>query len=103
MEKIVVDRGKLNPNEASLELFEWLEVKLSLIATQNLEANGKMESGHNPIIKDLVKSCVGRVGDRSTIHTTMMLIEEKITSWKIMRWEDDKPCWDQDKAAREVT
>ena len=51
--KIVADRGELDAQEAE-ELFDRLGVKLSLTTTYNPEANGKVECGHEPIVKTLV-------------------------------------------------
>ena len=53
--KIVADRGELNAEEAE-ELLNWLGVKLSLTTTYNLEANRKVERGHRPIVKALVRA-----------------------------------------------
>ena len=53
--KIVADRGELNAHEA-IELFERLGVKLSLTTAYNLEANGKIERGHGPIVKTIVRA-----------------------------------------------
>ena len=60
--KIVVDRGELDAEEAE-ELFDRLGVKLSLTTAYNPEANGKIERGHGPIVKALVRACEGRVGN----------------------------------------
>jgi hypothetical protein len=38
-------------------------VKLSLTIEYNLEANKKVECGHRPIVKALVKSCHGKIGE----------------------------------------
>ena len=46
--KIVTDRGELDAQEAE-ELFDRLGVKLSLTMVYNLEANRKVERGHEPI------------------------------------------------------
>ena len=60
--KIVADRGELDTEEAE-ELFDRLGVKLSLTTTYNPEANGKVERGHGPIVKALVRACGGQVGN----------------------------------------
>ena len=60
--KIVADRGELDAREAT-ELFERLGVKLSLTTAYNPEANGKIERGHGPIVKAIVRACNGRVGN----------------------------------------
>jgi hypothetical protein len=59
--KIVVDRGELDAEEAE-ELFDRLGVKLSLTTAYNPEANGKVEHGHGPIVKALVRACEDQVG-----------------------------------------
>jgi hypothetical protein len=60
--KIVADRGELDANEAK-EFFSRMGIKLSLTIAYNLEANGKVERGHSPIVKALVKACQGKVGE----------------------------------------
>ena len=60
--KIVDDRGELDAEEAD-ELFNRLGVKLSLTTAYNPEANGKVEWGHSPIVKAIVRACEGRVGN----------------------------------------
>ena len=60
--KIVADRGELDVEEAE-ELFDRLAVKLSLTTAYNPEANGKIERGHGPIVKSIVRACEGRVGN----------------------------------------
>ena len=112
--KIVADRGELNAHEAT-ELFERLGVKLSLTTAYNPEANGKIERGHGPIVKAIVRACDGRVGnwprllpyalwaDRTT-HSSVtgfmpaelmygqkpvMPIEDTIASWVAMPWENE--------------
>ena len=60
--KIVADRGEMDGEEAE-ELFDRLGVKLSLTTAYNPEANGKVERGHGPIIKAIVRACKDRVGD----------------------------------------
>ena len=42
-------------------MFYRLGVKLSLIMAYNLETNGKVERGHGPIVKALVRACEGQV------------------------------------------
>ena len=60
--KIVADRGELDAQEAE-ELFDWLGVKILLTTTYNPKANGKVECGHGPIMKALVRACGGQVGN----------------------------------------
>ena len=60
--KIVADRGELDANEAR-EFFSRMGIKLSLTTTYNPEANGKVERGHGPIVKTLMKACYGKIGD----------------------------------------
>jgi hypothetical protein len=59
--KIVADCGELDAQEAE-ELFDRLGVKLSLTTAYNPEANGKVERGHGPIVKALVRACRDQVG-----------------------------------------
>ena len=47
----------------AIEIFRRLGVKLSLTTTYNLEANGKIKLGHDPIVKGIVKSCEGLLKD----------------------------------------
>ena len=60
--KIVADCGELDAEEAE-ELFGRLGVKLSLTTAYNPKANGKVERGHGPIVKALVRACGGQVGN----------------------------------------
>ena len=53
--KIVADRGEWEAEEAE-ELFNRLGVKLSLTTAYNPEADGKVECGHGPIVKVLVRA-----------------------------------------------
>ena len=112
--KIVADRGELDAKEAE-ELFDRLGVKLSLTTAYNPEANGKVERGHGPIIKALVRACGGQVGkwprllpyalwaDRTT-HSSVtgymptklmfrqkpiMPMERTISSWATVDWRDE--------------
>ena len=112
--KIVADRGELDAHEA-MELFERLGVNLSLTTAYNPEANGKIERGHGPIVKAIVRACDGRVGnwprllpyalwaDRTT-HSSVtgympaelmygqklvMPIERTIASWVAIPWEKE--------------
>jgi hypothetical protein len=52
--KILADTGELDANEAR-EFFSRMGV--------NPEANGKVECGHGPIVKALVKACHGKIGE----------------------------------------
>ena len=63
---IVTDRGELDAQEAE-ELFDQLGIKLYLTKTYNPEENGKLEPGHGPIVKALVRACEGRVGNWSKL------------------------------------
>ena len=112
--KIVADRGELDAEEAE-ELFDRLGVKLSLTTAYNPEANGKVERGHGPIVKALVRACGGQVGnwprllpyalwaDRTT-HSSVtgfmptelmfgqkpiMPMEQTISSWATVDWRDE--------------
>jgi hypothetical protein len=58
----VANRGELDANEAR-EFFSRMGIKLSLAMTYNSEANGKVEHGHVPIVKALVKACHERIGE----------------------------------------
>ena len=60
--KIMADRGELDVEEAE-ELFNQLGVKLSLTTVYNPRANGKIERGHGPTVKVIVRACEGRVGN----------------------------------------
>ena len=60
--KIVADYEELDAQEAE-ELLNGLGVKLSLSATYNPDANGKVERGHGPIVKTIVHACDGLVGN----------------------------------------
>ena len=100
--KIVADRGELDAEEAE-ELFDRLGVKLSLTTAYNPEANGKVERGHGPIVKALVRACGGQVGnwprllpyalwaDRTTHSsvTGFMPTERTISSWATEDWKDE--------------
>ena len=112
--KIVADRGELDAEEAE-ELFDRLGVKLSLTTAYNPEANGKIERGHGPIVKALVRACEGRVGDwprllpyalwaDRTTHSSVtgympvelmygqkpiMPIERTIASWTAIDWSNE--------------
>ena len=61
--KIMADRGEFDAQEAE-ELFDRLGVKLSLTMAYSPEANGKVERGHGPIVKALIRVCVGQDGLR---------------------------------------
>ena len=49
--------------EEAEELFDQLGVKLSLTMAYNPKANGKVEWGHGPIVKAIVRACKGRVSN----------------------------------------
>ena len=57
---MIADRGELDSEEAN-EFFTKHGVRLTLTTAWNLEANGKIECGHGPIVKALVKACNGNV------------------------------------------
>jgi hypothetical protein len=111
---IVADHGELVSQEAE-ELFDPLGVKLSLTMAYNPEANGKVERGHGPIVKALVRACESQVGnwpwllpyalwaDRTT-HSSVtgympaelmygqkpvMPTERTISSWAVLEWKDE--------------
>jgi hypothetical protein len=54
----IADRGDLD-NEKSRSFFRKHGVRLTLTTAYNPEANGKIERGHSPIMKALIKSCDG--------------------------------------------
>ena len=58
--RVVADRGELDSDEAR-EFFGKHGVQLTLTTANNPEVNGKIEWGHSPIVKALVKSCDGDV------------------------------------------
>ena len=58
----MANRGELDAEEAK-ELFDRLGVKLSLTIAYNPEANGKVERGHGPRVKALVRVYGGQVGN----------------------------------------
>ena len=91
------------------QLFDRLGVKLSLTTAYNPEANGKIERGHHPIVKAIVRLCESRVGnwtrllpyalwaDRTT-HSSVtgyMLAELKYgqepirNSWTAIDWSNE--------------
>jgi hypothetical protein len=110
--KIVADRGELDAQEAE-ELFDRLGVKLSLTTAYNPEANGKVEHGHGPIVKALIRACEDQVGswpwlppyalwaDRITHNSVtgfmpaelmygqkpIMSTEQTISSWAAVDWK----------------
>jgi hypothetical protein len=112
--KIVADRGELDAQEAE-ELFDRLGVILSLMTAYNPEANGKVERGHGPIVKALVRACEGQVGNwprllpyalwaNRTTHNLVtgnmpaelmygqkpvMPAERTISSWAALEWRDE--------------
>ena len=112
--KIVADRGELDANEAR-EFFSRMGIKLSLTTAYNPEENGKVERGHGPIVKALVKACHGKIGDwprllpfalcaDRTTHSTVtgympaelifeqkpiMSVEQSIVSWLALPWQDE--------------
>ena len=112
--KIIADRGELDSDEAK-EFFSRIGVKLSLTTAYNPEANGKVERGHSPIVKAIVKSCKGKIRDwprmlpyalwaDRTTHSSVtgympaelilgqkpiMPVEESIMSWTSIPWREE--------------
>ena len=58
--KNVADRGELNSNEVE-QFFSKMGIRLSLTPAYNPKANGKVEHGHGPIVKSLMKGCDGKI------------------------------------------
>ena len=112
--QIIADRGELDSDEAK-QFFSKLGVRLSLTTAYNPEANGKIERGHSPIVKALVKACDGSIrswpqklpyalwADRTT-HSTItgfmpielmtgqspvMPTEKSITTWSVLPWKEE--------------
>ena len=107
------DRGELDAIEVR-EFFNRYGVRLKLTIAYNLEANGKIERGHPPIIQALVKACRERPNiwpkllpfalwaDRTTHstvtgympvelmhgHKPILPGEESIPLWVFLSWED---------------
>ena len=112
--KIIADRGELDSEEAKA-FFSRIGVKLSLTTAYNPEANGKIERGHSPIVKAIVKSCRGKINDwprmlpyalwaDRTTHSSVtgympaelilgqkpiMPIEDSIASWTSIPWREE--------------
>ena len=112
--QVVADRGELDSNEAR-EFFAKHGVRLTLTTAYNPEANGKIERGHSPIVKALVKACNGNVknwphllayalwADRTTHssvtgympmelmtgQTPIMPTEAKVTTWGTLPWKTE--------------
>ena len=93
-------------------MFDRLGVKISLMKAYNREANGKVERGHGPIVKAIVRTYDGRVGnfprllqyllwtDHSLVTRYMapeltfrqkpiMPVEGTITSWMTVNWANE--------------
>jgi hypothetical protein len=114
LDRIVADRREMDAQEVE-ELFDRLGVKFSLTKAYNPGANGKVERGHGPIVKALVRACEGQVGnwlrllpyalwaDRST-HSSVtgfmpaelmygqkpiMPTERMISSWAALECRDE--------------
>jgi hypothetical protein len=110
---VVADRGELDSDEAR-QFFTKFGVWLTLITAYNPKANGKIERGHGPIVKALVKACDGRTklwpqmlpyalwADRAT-HITVtgympaelmtgqipvMPVESSIMTWSVLPWKE---------------
>ena len=89
--------------QATEELFDWLGVKLSLKMAYNLEANMKVERGHEPIVHACNGLPYALWVDRTThsLITGYMLaelmfgqkpimsMEQTITSRMILDWVDE--------------
>jgi hypothetical protein len=60
--EVIANRGELDSDNAR-EFFAKHGVRLTLTTAYNPEANGKIERGHSPIVKALVKACDGKVED----------------------------------------
>ena len=58
--QIVTDRGELDSDAARM-FFQRFGIQLTLTTAYNPEGNGKVERGHGPIVKALVKACDGRI------------------------------------------
>jgi hypothetical protein len=112
--KIMADRGGLDANKVR-EFFSEMEIKLSFTTTYNPDANEKLEHGHGPIVKALVKVCHGRIGEwphvlpfalwaDKTTHSSVtgymqaelifgqkpiMLVERSIVLWLALPWQDE--------------
>lgn len=112
--QVIADRGELNSEEAQC-LFQKHGVRLSLTTAYNPEANGKIERGHSPIIRALIKACDGKVrewpnllpyalwADRTT-HSSVtgfmpaelmlgqkpiMPTEQDLITWATLPWKDE--------------
>jgi hypothetical protein len=93
--KVVADRGELDSDEAR-QFFTKFGVRLTLTTAYNLEANGKIERNHGPIVKALVKACDGRMklwpqmlpyalwADRTTHSTVTGYMPAKLMTRKIL-------------------
>ena len=110
--QVVADRGELDSEEPR-EFFTKHRVRLTLTTAYNPEANGKIERGHSPIVKTLVKSSNSNVkellhrlacslwADRTTHsvvtgympvelmtrQTPVMPTETGITAWGALPWK----------------
>ena len=111
--QIVTDRGELDSDEARM-FFQRFGIRLTLTTAYNPEGNGKVERGHGPIVKALVKACDGRISiwpdmlpyalwaDRCTHNSVtgfmpsellfgqkpIMPTERMIPTWGVLPWED---------------
>jgi hypothetical protein len=111
---VVADRGELDSDEAR-QFFTKFRVQLTLTTAYNLKANGKIERGHGPILKALVKACDRRMKlwpqmlpyalwvDRTTHSTVtgympaelmteqipMMPVESSIVTWSVQPWKEE--------------
>ena len=60
--QVIADRGELESHKAR-KFFARNGVRLTLTMSYNPEANGNIERGHSPIVKELAKACDGNVKD----------------------------------------
>jgi hypothetical protein len=112
--QVIADRGELDSDNAR-EFFAKHGVRLTLTTAYNPEANGKIERGHSPIVKALVKACDGKVKDwprklpyamwaDRTMHsfvtgyvpaelmtrqTPVMPTETAIATWAVLPWREE--------------
>ena len=112
--QVVADRGELDSDEARV-FFGKHGVRLTLTIAYNPEANGKIEWGHSPIVKELVKCCNANTknwpllltyalwADRTTHssvtgfmpaelmtgQTPVMPTEAAIAAWGTLPWKEE--------------
>jgi hypothetical protein len=112
--QVIADRGELDSDNAR-EFFAKHGVRLTLTTAYNPEASGKIERGHSPIVKALVKACDEKVKDwpwkllyalwaDQTTHssvtgympvelmtgqTPVMLTKNAIATWAVVLWREE--------------